>query len=313
MTRRSIPILLALLALIAAGVVWLARVVAIEDTPAPAPVAVAPAPLSPADAPPAPPIDPPSADTPLPAGTTLVPIETSAAERQAIEEDRDGVDMTATWVVEGRVVLPPGTPADEEVRVLAAVGNSRRPKIHSRSDLSSDGSFRVEFSSGAQRGQLVLEAHYLRLAIPHDISPEDLAKLAGPIVLRPELGGCLRGRLVPPRNVLDRGASLVGVQIDVQSRSSDMRDQSRWVHRDTKIGADLSFEFGGLEAGREYEVSFRPKDFVDLSSAGIRVEPGRVARVDLELQRGARVSGRILDSGRVRSARRRSPSSPSAG
>jgi len=292
MSRRSLSILLVLLAVIATGVVWLLGTVTVEPAPAREVAAAPPQPD------PEKPDAPALAESSAPITPAVAEIEASspAVARETIEKQEDDVDMTDAWTVEGRVQLPPGTPADERVQILASVGKSRRPKIHSRSELAPDGSFRVSFAKSATRGRLVLEARYLYLPIAHEISPDDLAKLAGPIVLRPELGGCIRGRLVLAPNALEHRGSLVGAEIHLGSRSrADPRDFSNNIERDAKVDAELGFEFGGLPRGWIYDVYIDPKDLVDASAHGLDVEPGRLLSVDLEIRLGARVSGRIVD------------------
>lgn len=296
MSRRSLSILLVLLALIAIGVVWLVGTVTVEPAPVTEVVAAPPQPDRAEPSPQAP--APSLAEVSAPVTPAAADIESSspAVAREAMEADEDAIDMTDAWTVEGRVQFPPGLPADERVQVLASVGKSGRAKIHSRSDLAPDGSFRVSFAKSASKGQLVLDARYLYLPIAHDISPEDLAKLANPIVLRPELGGCIRGRLDLARNALDHREALVGGEIDLTGISlADQRDFSTHIQRDGKIDAQLEFEFGGLPSARVYHVYFHPKDLVDASADEIKVEPGRVSRVDLEIRLGARVSGRVVD------------------
>jgi len=296
MSRRSLPILLVLLAAIATGVVWIVSTVQVDQVPA-VELAATPAPPEPADS--AAPTPAPLAETPAPAAPVLAGIESASpdAAREAIEKEEEGIDMSETWTVEGRVQLPPGTPADEHVQVLASVGTQRRAKIHSRSDLGPDGSFRVSFSKGAEKGQLVLEARYLFLPIAHDISPGDLAKLANPLVLRPEIGGCIHGRVHLARNALEHRASLVGHKVDVYGRTTgnQQRDWTDRVSRDTQITDELEFEFGGLPASRLYTVNLRPKDLVDASADSLKIQPGRVLTVDLDVELGARISGRIVD------------------
>ncbi|MFN0008972.1 MAG: carboxypeptidase regulatory-like domain-containing protein [Planctomycetota bacterium] len=296
MPRRSLPILLVLLAVIAIGVVWLVGTLRVETAPVSEVAAALPRPDRAESAASAP--APALADAPAPIRPAAADIESTspAAAREAIEKGEEDIDMTDAWTVEGRVQFPAGVPADERVQVLACVGKSLKLKVHSRSDLAPDGSFRVSFARSAAKGRLVLEARYLYLSIAHEISPDDLAKLANPIVLRPELGGCIRGRLVLAPNALDHRESLVGTEIHLGSRSrADPRDHSNNIQREAKIGSELEFEFGGLPRAWIYDVYIHPKSLVDASAENLDVEPGRLLAVDLEIRLGARVSGRVVD------------------
>ena len=306
MSRRSLPILLVLLAVLFFGVVWLVNSLQVAPAPDTARVDV-PASVERAEtAEPASSASSTSADAPAPSPTpaSLAEAEpTGTAARQAVEDGEtpeDAIDMSETWTVEGRVELPPGTPGDERVQVLASVAGPRNrmndARVHSRSELGSDGSFKVSFSKAAEKGRLVLEARYLYLAITHEISPDDLGKLAKPIVLRPELGGCIRGRLLPPRNAVDVERLLVGTEVDLGGSSpSDQRDWSNRLNRNAKVGEDLTFEFGGLPSTRIYDFYLRSEEVVDAHQRNLEIQPGRVLTIDVPIELGAKVSGKVVD------------------
>jgi protocatechuate 3,4-dioxygenase beta subunit len=296
MSRRSLAPLLALLAVLALGLFWLVNTVLREEQrPADSVAAAAPAEhAQPPSTAPAPALGATQEPAPAPGPVEQADIETSAtpAARESVASAEADLELKDALWVEGRVIVPDGTPADEHVEVLADGKKFESRPLH-RAPLAPDGSFRVAFAKDTKKGRLDLHARFLYLAEPLALSPSEPPK---DIVLAPKIGGCIRGRLVLPANALDRGPSIAGTEIHV----SGMSDSGRWddaerVQRKTAVGVDLGFEIGGLPEARQYWVNVHPKDMVDASRNQVRVKAGHVLALDLELQLGARVVGRVID------------------
>src|SRR5258707_14031298 len=134
------------------------------------------------------------------------PTTDSRSSAVSTESDRELKD--ALWV-EGRVIIPEGTPPDEHVEILAEGGKFKSRPLH-RTPMAPDGSFRVAFAPGTEVGELTLEAHYLYLDTGMSISPSNPSK---DIVLTPKIGGDIRGRLVPADGSSSLRMSLVGCKV----------------------------------------------------------------------------------------------------
>src|SRR5262249_51611067 len=134
---------------------------------------------------------PPSTDARASAGE-LAPARTPIASPREAELAR------AHWV-EGRVLFPPGTPADEKA-VVVARGKKFADGGNHRVEVAPDGRFRVAFSEKTLSGQLTLEARYVYLA---KLGRWSAKEPDAPVTLEPVLGARIEGRLVLPA-----GASL---------------------------------------------------------------------------------------------------------
>jgi hypothetical protein len=122
-------------------------------------------------------------------GSETVP----TAGREPLLAANAGELAQAHWV-QGRVVFPAGTPADESSSVEATGRPFSDGSIH-RCRVGPDGRFRVAFSPGAKAGWIGLEGRYLYLRAR---SRWRLADLAQEVTLEPELGSIVVGRVIVP-------------------------------------------------------------------------------------------------------------------
>ncbi|HVS08391.1 MAG TPA: carboxypeptidase regulatory-like domain-containing protein [Planctomycetota bacterium] len=228
----------------------------------------------------------------------------SAAERT---EDFDLPD--AIWL-EGRVVLPPGTPADErammvgigypepgldlealkgrgkDVAGLDGTGELDDGASRARRALEPDGSFRLPFAKATRRAVVAITARYLYLEAPLVVEmPQD------PVTLEPRLGGWLTGRLALPSSALDAGA-LEGTAVQVFGYSLG----GGGMHRTSvKVGSDLAFEAGGLRPELSYGLMMQPEGYVAEPILGIDFQGGAHLERTIELRLGSTVGGRVVD------------------
>jgi len=195
----------------------------------------------------------------------------------------------SVWL-EGRVVFPPGTPADERVRVVArgiAFAGPSSPKRHVV-DVARDGSFRVAVVQGAQRALVQLESRYF---LWPEVVRVDLASLSGPLVIEPRLGGRLAGRVRLPEGA--PGTGFEGVVLRVgSSRILPIDELSR---REAIPDGEGRFDFGALAPG-VYAVSARALEHTDAALPEVRVEAGTSTACELALATGVRLGVRVTDA-----------------
>ncbi len=204
--------------------------------------------------------------------------------------DRTERDFANVVWVEGRVVFPVGTPLDESVEVIAdgkdipGVGKHRAPA-------DGQGRFRVAFSKASKTGTLKLKARFLHLDTPRVI------KLSSPpadLTLEPLLGGCIAGRIVPPRGV---GADDVRAITNAAAvKATSWAGQGMPTTNKADIDADLRYELGGLPSALAYGIEFKPKGWVAFSKSDVKVVPGEVVTLDIDCALGARLSGIVVDA-----------------
>ncbi len=294
MARKSFASLLALLAVLAIGLIGLVRAV-VRVGVRPAESVDAPASRERAD---------PSQRSPtliaaqetgpiLPFPAAHPGIDTSAlpAARESAAIARADLELKDALWVEGHVIVPLGTPADEHAEIVAD-GTKFESRPLYRTEISPDGSFRVAFAHGTKMGVLMLEARYLYLDAVRTISPSNPPK---DIVLEPRLGGCIQGRVIPPGGGSALRASIVGCRAQAHGSDSTNWQSPGPVERGAKVGEDLEFEFKGLPEFDGYSVDLHPPGLFESSRSDLHVEAGRILQLDLVLRLGARVSGRVVD------------------
>jgi hypothetical protein len=215
-------------------------------------------------------------------------VESSPQVERAAARTTDEEQLARAQWVQGRVVFPPGTPPDEELFVTAdgrdfADGSDHRVRV------DRDGRFRVAFTEKSRTGRLKLEARYLYLEEPRSWSHNEKA---GGIVLEPLLGGRIEARLSTPAGV--SAAELGGtVKLSQAKRPSDVviLGEHRGLH---SVSASGVVAFGGLEPELEYTLAYDGERCVG-QSAKVAAVAGLTRPIDLMLEYGLALSGRVLD------------------
>jgi hypothetical protein len=236
-------------------------------------------------------------------------LEGDRASVSAAERTEDFDLAQAIWL-EGRVVIPPGTPADERA-VLIGIGypesgldlerlKERGESVagldgtrgleegdsRARRDLEPDGGFRLPFAKDTRRAVVAISARYLYLEAPLVIEMPHEA-----VTLEPRLGGWLTGRLSPPSSVPDT-SSLEGTAVQVFGYSLG----GGGMHRaSVEVGPDLEFEAGGLRPELSYGLMIHPEGYVAEPILGIDFEGGAHLERTIDLRLGATLSGRVVD------------------
>ena len=195
----------------------------------------------------------------------------------------------AIWV-EGRVLIPDGTPVEERIEVVARGRKFADGRFHS-SLVSPQGHFRVAFSKRTKTAYFKLQAQHLFLeqAVQHKLDdlPDDL-------VLEARLGGRILGRLVQPSNAAEALDEVPDLEVNLTGyRQTSLNSWSGGPLRAVPVGANLEFEIGGVAPDLKCEVSCDPGPFVPAVVEDIRVEAGQDHRIELSFVLGARVSGRV--------------------
>jgi len=209
---------------------------------------------------------------------------TEPARRQTATLHED--ELARGHWIDGRVLFPEGTPADEKLFVVAHGKRFEDGELH-RVPVAADGTFRVCFAESTRKGRLALEARYLFL----EESPRFEVEGAPVILLEPRLGGRIAGRLVPPDGARVSAEKLAG-SVRLWNREGDRRGEQR-----ADPDADLAFAFDAVPVGSTWTVRLdaRGFEFQDLDS--LTVAGGRTTEVVLPLARGRTVAGFVVDEG----------------
>lgn len=290
MSRRSLFLLLGLLVVLSSGVVWLVHGLgAVSDATGVEAASIesaaketdnAPRATSELQAPRA-----PEAKSP-----DLVTASTEKDNREAVDALSDLDLKDALWV-EGRLRFPDKTPLDEKIEVVAQGRGFEKRPLH-RARVGSDGKFRVAFSPKTKKGWLHIEARYCFLAQNLPIKPSDPPQN---ILLEPELGGCLRGRCILGAGMDGERAKVVGTKLNLTGYLENGGSFNQNVQRVVKVDDKLEFELGGLRPNMKYWFNGRPKDLEGIERDDLEIKAGEVLALDLEMHRGVRIAGKVLD------------------
>jgi hypothetical protein len=288
MSRRSLATLLAVLALLGLGVLWLLSTVGTHAATPPAQDAAAPDLASPAKTP---------AAADLQAGRPDSPIESHdpVAERAAASGTSSApIPADAIWI-QGHVRIPPGTPADEEATVVR-LDDSDDARPRPGVPVGADGSFRIAVAKDAEGPMLDVRGRYLYLPEPLELDLSGARSAPADVVLSPKVGGCIRGHLILPRSALDRRASLAGLEIHAEATAEGEVFRGRQVvERIARASESLEFELGGIPPHRSVYLNAQPPRLMEVDRPAPEVAPGRVTELDLQLQVGVRAAGRVVD------------------
>jgi hypothetical protein len=217
-----------------------------------------------------------------PASPARLAAETAASVgRTSSGSDRQLAD--GIWI-RGRVQIPAGTPSDDRIEVSAHV-LSLEDDGGAVAAVDADGRFLVQFPEDAEDGWLELKSKYLFLEEELDL---DLTNPPQEAVLEPQLGGCIRGRLVAAHAADDLVIPRIELFAEKGAGSAGL------ILRVPKVDPDLAFEMTAVPARSDYVLSVAPIDFVPAHRA-VEVRPGATTDVRIDLHACARVSGRVVD------------------
>lgn len=195
------------------------------------------------------------------------------------------------WWIDGRVVIPADTPLDERLEVEASgrrfTDDRQSPRQHTVA-VERNGRFRVALGAKTRKGFLSLSGRYLFLDEKVHVDPNEQE---GEVVLEPSLGGVIAGELRLPAGEIPSAELFDAVVLTARCWAPG-RDL---VQRATKPTADGRFELTALPPGGDYALALAASVYIGGRREGILVSPGKVTELTLELERGARIAGRILD------------------
>lgn len=216
----------------------------------------------------------------------------SEQETRSAPEDRGVTAGSDPLWIEGTVIFPEGTAKDERVEVSVTRGVLREAK-GTPAIVDSSGRFRVEVPRGKGDGQLQLEAPHLFLDPPESVSLKK-GGASSEVVLRPKLGACLVGRLVPPAGAESSAKDLEHDYVTVQARPIAGREDATATWRYAQVDEKFGFQANGLDPDCEHRLSFALSKFLVPATEALRVSPGETRVVEIPLVRGVLLSGRVI-------------------
>ncbi len=230
------------------------------------------------------------------------PAASRVDERVAVETEPGEVRT-----VEGRLVLPRGA-AHENTLSVVALGASLvenlqpgtpwpgdrtwdQHEVLARAQVEKDGAFRLELPAAVLDAEgtevrFDVDGRFLYLSEP--VAFDSTSSAA--VVLEPELGGAIRGRLKLPRGTSEKPSS-------VRVGGLGMSNFGGGMSRVVKVDETLEFELRALQPGLKFMLSAAPDIYPCTTlEEGVTVEAGRVVDTRIELTRGATVRGQVVDT-----------------
>lgn len=288
-TSKTLPLLCGLLVLAIAVAGWnLLRETQVED---PAPIAGGALEAQPAMAErgagalaalPEPQAKPKAEQAPLAAHEERVIAATSA--------DLELAD--AIWI-SGRLAWPENTPIGEQVEVVATGRDFKSREMH-RARVEPGGDFRVAVAPNTRNAMLSLDAPHVFLPQPIRVKIKD-GKAAGEVRLEPKLGGRLIGQLRLPAGGEAVAAELVGKSVNSWGWVDG--DIPNACSRSGLVDANLRFELRGLDPAPEHTLHFDSGVTAAASIENLKFEAGVTRSIDVDLQLGVRLRGRVTSAG----------------
>jgi protocatechuate 3,4-dioxygenase beta subunit len=248
----------------------------------------------------------------LEAAENATEIRTSAAATDVDSKRTENFALDDARWLEGRVLFPLGTPADEALEVWA-ISSPVNPLRGTRASLSDtytlvraaqenqttewavrpverDGSYRVPAPKGLVT--LVLTGRYLYLPAPLLVKEDAGAESR---VLEPMLGGHLVVRCTAPagleKELIGSPTTLYGYKLD----SRAMRRGGGGLNRQGQVAPDLSVEERAVPAELNLTLVVSPTTLAVATHSNFRVEPGQRTEITLDVQPGARIRGTVRD------------------
>jgi hypothetical protein len=233
-----------------------------------------------------------------------------SAETQLISSERE-VDPAAIGPaipLTGRLLLPPSVPADE--RAFVALNGTADAELEAfwlddsdaedleldRKPIAADGSFALDMPPGLAQAWIELEARYLVL---EEAAVLDDFEHPAPLELPTLLGGVLRLAFVPSPGLVGDPAVLVGREVRLgfwdTSASFGPGGPTSIV---ANIDSTLAVEFAGLSPRLSYSLEMESSalsPFAPPRAESLHAVPGESTTVELALEDGLVVAGRVLD------------------
>ncbi|MFT7670318.1 MAG: hypothetical protein ACI8X5_003026 [Planctomycetota bacterium] len=236
-----------------------------------------------------------------------VTLEEEAEEGRQAEADKQ-------WVT-GRVAFGTPLPTDEELHVLSlddeysarrlygsdggiasAVWDSTVDEDHlyDWAVVEKDGSFRISLPGDRSVAHLALSGHYV-----YSLGSTSISLPAGEddLVLTGVVGGRITGRVMTPNNDEPISSADVDLElmVDIGGGFDAFELREGYYGHEVKTDSEGNFEFRGVAPNRGRGIVTHHELLATSLNFGLKLEAGEHLELDVRMQRGATIRGRLLD------------------
>lgn len=208
--------------------------------------------------------------------------------RETSEREASALPSDVVWV-EGVVIFPTDMPLDAGPTEVTARGR-RYSKQDSRREyitgVDEYGRFRVAFARATRTGWIDVSGRFLYM---DDKLSMKMKSLPSEVTVEPKLGGVVRGRVTPPPGESWSAEAAEETRVTLWTWSNGRRS------RTVSLSPEGTYELSGMAPGSSYTLRIQGGPWMEYSEEEVEVEAGVVTTRDVELRRGARVSGRVVD------------------
>lgn len=211
----------------------------------------------------------------------------------------------------GRVLLPSGLPSDEQLEVLVFTSATRSlrnaqdtpefeleklPELASRAPVAADGSFEVDAPLAG--GWLALRGRYCFARETLELRQDEKE-----LRIEAQLGAWITGRLKPPAAASAEQRDLAGCEVKLElnglalAGTANLAAPRALRSYESKCDSEGRFEFRGVNTQIDYDVRAAPARLAARKSERFKLTPGARREIELQLESGGHVRGRVVDEG----------------
>jgi 5-hydroxyisourate hydrolase-like protein (transthyretin family) len=207
----------------------------------------------------------------------------------------------------GRVVLPPGLPADHDTRVQLfdrapsgdAAGDgssaSSRPEPRLTVTVTADGQFEADLPGELTEAWLVLDSRYLVADGPLRTTPDDET----PPRFEPKLGAWLTGTVRFPAGAEPAEEAVESVRFrpdPLANAGTPLASRGERLRPSSAVALDAThFEIRGLRAGSPGDLEVSANGYAAAKLTDLSPKPGEHLVLEVRLTEGATLAGRVVD------------------
>jgi len=219
------------------------------------------------------------------------------AAAPAAAREEVAIDTTPDWAGadaeerEGQILIPPGTPADEELTVTIQ-SLDVESKLEYAVKVAADGRFKFFMPPGKPALTIELDAHYLYLDEAYPVSVDS-------VVLAPNLGARISGQLLGPADQEEVNFTTATIKstVDLAAGFSPAtgQDMAR-AFPDANPDATGAFELEALPANLAFALAVDATEYPLVTRGGLDLAPGEHRQLTIQLDRGAVIAGLVVDT-----------------